>query len=366
MLYGIDISDFQAGIDLGEVRREGFDFVVVKATEGSGYASPAFDGQLAAAQGAGLIVAAYHYVTTDPVGAQVANIRSHVPPGMAVIPDVEANSGDAGNARAIVDAIRGAGYPVPLLYLPHWYWEEIGSPDLTGLPPLWSSKYPTTNPGTASGLYQNVDASYWDGYGGLGVAVLQFASSAKAANTSVDADAYLGTRDELAALLGGEELDLTPEQDQMLRDIHEQLYGDGSRGGGNPDGWPQLQPLLPGTDYAGPPKTLVDFVREVHRELCQRLPNRVDGKSTDTVAGFSANADASSWKILQQLSAMAGALTKEEADLLAAMKGFQAGQVDPAALAKALAPLLPAGVTADQIVAAFAAHLNTPTTGGTK
>ena len=45
------------------------------------------------------------------------------------------------------------------------------------------------------------------------------------------------------------------------------------------------------------------------------------------------------------------------------MKGIQTGQVDVASLAQALVPLLPPNVTADQLVAAFAAHLSTPTTG---
>lgn len=138
-----------------------------------------------------------------------------------------------------------------------------------------------------------------------------------------------------------QEADLTPEQDQMLRDIHEQLYGDGSRGGGNPDGWPQLQPLLPGTDYVGPAKTPVDFIREIHRELCQRLPNRVDGKSTDTVAGFSANSDMYGAKLLAAVTALGGAMTKEEADVVATIKGVTAGSTDVHALAAAIETALP-------------------------
>jgi hypothetical protein len=176
VLYGIDVSSFQAGIDLGEVRREGFDFVIIKATQGSGYVNPAFGAQLAGAQAAGLITAAYHYVTTDPVGAQVANIVAHIPPGLPVIPDVENGSGDAANARAVVSAIRAAGHPVPLLYLPQWYWAQIGRPDLSGLPPLWSSKYPSTRQAPTSALYEAVPQSYWVGYGNLPVSLLAAAA----------------------------------------------------------------------------------------------------------------------------------------------------------------------------------------------
>jgi len=202
-LFGIDVSNYQAGIDMGQAAREGFSFAFVKATEGSGYVNPSFAGQLAGASQAGMLVAAYHYLTTDPIGAQVANLTRVVPPGLPVIPDFEHNSGDIGNLRAFVDAVRAAGHSVPLVYVPQWYWSSIGSPDLSGLPPLWSSKYPTTNPAPASVLYQGVPQSYWNGYGGLGVAVLQFADSAQVAGRLVDASAYLGSRDQLAALLGG-------------------------------------------------------------------------------------------------------------------------------------------------------------------
>src|SRR5437764_13043570 len=104
----------------------------------------------------------------------MANLLRVVPPGLPVCVDVEKGSGDVGNAIAFMDAVRAAGHPVPLLYLPQWYWSSIGSPSLAGLPALWSSKYPTTNPAPASVLYQGVPQSYWNGYGGGNVAVLQF------------------------------------------------------------------------------------------------------------------------------------------------------------------------------------------------
>lgn len=141
-----------------------------------------------------------------------------------------------------------------------------------------------------------------------------------------------------------QEDDLTPEQDKMLRDIHEQLYGDGSRGGGNPDGWPLLPATVQGADYTGGPLTPVDFLREIHRELVQRLPNRVDGRGTDTVAGFSANADMYGYKILAAVAGLPGALAKDEADLLAAIKAVSIGSVDVQDLATAINATLPADV----------------------
>lgn len=119
--------------------------------------------------------------------------------------------------RDIVGRLRAAGYRVPLSYIPRWYWQQLGSPSLAGLPPLWSSRYPDMNGGYASEIYQRVPASYWNGYGGSKVAVLQFTSSSTVAgHTPVDANAYRGTRAQLAALLGGgaqpesEEDDMAP------------------------------------------------------------------------------------------------------------------------------------------------------------
>src|SRR5262245_7882162 len=202
--FGLDISHHQdLGLDLAQCRREGIEFVFIKATEGSSFIDPDFGANLAEARAAGQLVAAYHYVRSNAsAAAQVANVRRAVPLDVSVIPDVEAGSGDIALTRAVVDQLRAAGYEVPLLYLPRWYWQQIGSPSLAGLPPLWSSRYPDKVVGSIADEWADVPASYWAGYGGLGVAVLQFTSSARiAGHQPLDANAFNGSRAELAALL---------------------------------------------------------------------------------------------------------------------------------------------------------------------
>lgn len=214
-VFGLDISHHQdLGLDLARARREGIEFVFLKATEGSTFVDPEFKANLAEARNAGLMVAAYHYVRSSaPASAQVAHIKTVVPKGVPVIPDVEANSGSIGLTREFVARLREAGYTVPLLYLPRWYWQQIGSPPLAGLPPLWSSRYPDNVRGTIGDEWADVPAHYWNGYGGLDVAVLQFTSSAAVAgHQPLDANAYRGTRAQLAALLGGQEDDMTPDE----------------------------------------------------------------------------------------------------------------------------------------------------------
>ena len=215
-VFGLDISHHQdLGLDLAQCKREGIAFVFIKATEGNTFLDSEFATNLAEARRAGLLVAAYHYVRASAGAAlQVAWISRHVPKDVPVILDVEANSGAIALTRDLVARLKGAGYRVPLLYLPRWYWQQIGQPSLLGLPPLWSSRYPDNVVGTLADEWADVPAHYWDGYGGLPVAVLQFTSSARiAGHAPLDANAYRGTHAQLAALLGGQE-----EEDMALDD----------------------------------------------------------------------------------------------------------------------------------------------------
>lgn len=218
--FGLDISHHQdARLDLAQCAREGIEFAFLKATEGGGYEDPEFRANLLEAEAAGLLVAAYHYVrASTTAAAQVDKIRAVVPLEVPVILDVEENSGDIRLTRELVTRLEQAGYRVPLLYLPRWYWTRIGSPSLSGLPPLWSSRYPDNVVGSIADEWDDVPSSYWDGYGGRSVAVLQFTSSARiAGHQPIDANAFRGNRSELAALLGYADGPTTEEDDPMFQ-----------------------------------------------------------------------------------------------------------------------------------------------------
>lgn len=58
---GDDVSGYQSGINWGGVFRNGARFAYVKATEGTGYRSPAFNSQYEGSYRAGLIRGAYHF-----------------------------------------------------------------------------------------------------------------------------------------------------------------------------------------------------------------------------------------------------------------------------------------------------------------
>jgi lysozyme len=208
VLLGIDVHpDFQAGLDIEAVRREGFDFMAAKVSEGTTvYHSQDW---LARGKACGLLCLGYHYLRPGNELAQAwvfaGQLLAAGVPGML---DAEALSADGkaatltvGGIHRFLDAAAAAGARVPLLYLPHWYWQLMGCPDLSGLPPLWGSSYPGGR-GYATDIYEAVTPIRWAAYGGLPVAVLQFTDQATVAGQHIDANAFPGTREQLAALLG--------------------------------------------------------------------------------------------------------------------------------------------------------------------
>lgn len=68
MINGLDISHWQGQPDMGAIKRAGYDFIVLKATEGTYYQDPDFHVNRDNARAAGLIVLAYHFARNgDPV-----------------------------------------------------------------------------------------------------------------------------------------------------------------------------------------------------------------------------------------------------------------------------------------------------------
>jgi GH25 family lysozyme M1 (1,4-beta-N-acetylmuramidase) len=223
--FGVDISNHQAGLDLGRVFAEGFEYVIAKVSEGDYFRDRAWPGFRDATLAAGKVLVGYHYVTEDAAAIQADLLMSHLgDPSIPIMLDVEANSGGADNVRAVRDAIEARGGRVRLLYLPRWYWDRIGQPDLTGLPPLMSSDYGPGRAGYASAIYPGPGDRGWLPYGGLDVAVFQFSEKGAVAGTALDVDAFRGSPDDLRRLLNGDdEMSLTPEQDTMLRTVYAEL-----------------------------------------------------------------------------------------------------------------------------------------------
>ncbi|MGH3779067.1 MAG: GH25 family lysozyme, partial [Pseudonocardiaceae bacterium] len=195
---------FQAGLNIEEVRREGFDFLAAKVSQGT----TTYDSMdwLRRAKACGLLAIAYHYLEPGNEIAQAkvfaGQLRAAGVPGMvdAEYPLPNGDTLSMAGIRGFLTACRSLGASVPLIYLPFWYWGRMGSPDLTGLPGLWASSY-VTGTGYASTLAESLTPRFWAPYGGLPVAVLQFTDRGLVAGQHIDVDTFPGTRDDLVMLL---------------------------------------------------------------------------------------------------------------------------------------------------------------------
>lgn len=309
--YGIDVASFNTITDWTKVRAAGNTWAWSKATQGSGYVNPLFASQVAGGQAAGLRMGAYHF--PDPRVSVATNVARFVaaasPRGAfadgAFVPmlDMENSPADgitwsAAGANEFVlafrDQLRAAtGQQLLCVYgSESWY--------ATGFlqPSQW-----------ADGGVFLCAAQYTGQPGQLGwshprLAVHQYTDSAPTPGAQ-------GLTDR-SVLVGGYSLaDLTL----------------GSGGGF----------LMALTDAQE---------QTVYAAADALLPGQAGVRSAGSVF---LKLDA----MQQQLTAIQGALTTEEADLLAAIKALPAASVDAAAVAKALAD----GGLPTEIVAALLAVL---------
>lgn len=203
-IYGIDVSGYQANINMAQVKNEGFDFVIVKATEGDNYVNPSYASQVQNALNAGLLTMSYHFVHSADENGQVAEVERNVRKDLPVWLDSEVDgSGEYAVSVDLVARLRADGWNVVGTYFPQWFWSQIGSPDLRPLGLLWSSGYPSSSSGYASVLYPGDSAAGWNPYGGVTPTLYQFTDRASVAGLSVDSSAFRGSVSDLARLVSG-------------------------------------------------------------------------------------------------------------------------------------------------------------------
>jgi lysozyme len=266
-LYGPDTSNnnFSSTADclafLNRLPSEGFSFIEQKVSEGNYYKDPFWSVVNQWATENNFPCIGYHYVTTNDPASQARTWLANNGGKFAMF-DFEANSGDIANFWAVVNAFNAAGITVVLSYIPHWYWQQIGSPDLSKVPGLISSSY-FGRGNYASVLYPGAQGAGWQPYGGATPQIWQFTDGALIAGLSVDCNAFEGTLDQLTALLEGTTV-TQPDPvmaalnqiQAVVNDIQTQLRGPGLKG------WPQL-----GQNAAGQDLTMVDAVAAIKTKV---------------------------------------------------------------------------------------------------
>lgn len=207
ILFGIDTSYHQTGLNVGQLKPAGVAFVIARTAQAKGgpygtIKDPMYQTHKANAAAAGQLFSSYFYVGNGLTPQQNVDLHASVEPDRSVplMLDVETGSGDVAFLRQVHAAFVAAGYHVWGTYLPRWYWQQVGSPDLTGLPPLVSSRYPDNVSGSIAAEYNDTPDSYWLPYGGLGIVMIQFSSAGHVPPYAgnLDLDAFKGTRDQLA------------------------------------------------------------------------------------------------------------------------------------------------------------------------
>jgi hypothetical protein len=151
----------------------------------------------------------YHYVTLDDPTAQAANFVQ-AGGGQWVMLDHEQGSGGIDQFWAVTQAFNNAGVSVSMGYIPKWYWQQIGSPNLATLTSnqiaLVASNYsgnanldPIASYDSAGGN----NAPGWAPFGGCLPTALQFTNAAVIGGSLVDLNAYNGLGPNLNALFTG-------------------------------------------------------------------------------------------------------------------------------------------------------------------
>ena len=221
VMFGVDIHpDFQKGISIPQIAREGFGFLSVKLSEGTSNAweldTPTRPGSatwIRQGKAAGLVCLGYHYLQPNNITTQAQLFAGALKRcGVPGVVDAEAGyrlsdgtfvpTLTIGMIREFHIRLRELGANIAFLYLPKWYWQRIGSPPLDGLPALWASSYPSTQQAPASALFESVGPERWRSYGGSPVGVLQFAETALVAGRAIDANAFFGDQSSFARFVG--------------------------------------------------------------------------------------------------------------------------------------------------------------------
>ena len=148
-LNGIDISNWQRGIDLSKVP---CDFVIAKATEGIGYVDKRCDGYIQQAIKLGKPFGFYHFArpTNDPIREAeffYNNCRGYFGKGIPILDWESGNTSNVTWAKRWLDRVYQRSGVKPVIYMSEsvvnsYDWSRVANADYG----LWVAKYRDNNP----------------------------------------------------------------------------------------------------------------------------------------------------------------------------------------------------------------------------
>ena len=205
MLKGIDISKYQAGIDLSKIDT---DFVICKATEGVGYTDAKCDGFYQQAKKLGKKLGVYHYARPDLRNTAKAEaewfVRETKGYHKEAILVLDWEAGDLGNitwAKTWLDRVKELTGVKPLIYMSasvmnSYDWSSVVESDYG----LWVANY-GSNDGTAQeSAFDRHPMKYWNFY-----ALWQYTSVGRLNGYSgnLDLDYFNGSKEAWDKYAGG-------------------------------------------------------------------------------------------------------------------------------------------------------------------
>lgn len=201
-------GEYQAGISVSQIASEGYQGLIVKASEGLStlWTAPSnFEQWIAEGRANNMVVGAYHWLNSSNPVYQLEHFLRRIesvggPEGLLCCVDVEDINypPHLNQLEVFVDEfnMRTGHHPL-FIYSGNWWWSARGW-QAHDLGPLWDSHY-VDGTGYGSVLYEKVPDSWWKAsYGGWSdVTMLQFTSKARVAGQSIDASYFRGSPDEL-------------------------------------------------------------------------------------------------------------------------------------------------------------------------
>ncbi|TCD53781.1 LysM peptidoglycan-binding domain-containing protein [Alloscardovia theropitheci] len=232
-LNGIDISNWQANIDLTKIS---FDFVIAKATQGTHYVSPSCDKQIQQAKTLGKLYGVYHYAEgTDPTAEAnyfLTNIQGYLHQALLVL-DFEAGENNAWNnnpntwIKTFCDHITNQTGIKPLIYIQASALAKVANVGDYG---LWIAQYANNDP-------TGYQATPWN-EGAYNCAMRQYSSNGRFTgyNGPLDVNKFYGDAtawnkyaNPTGAATTSPQATTAPTVDieQLARDVIAGKYGDG-------------------------------------------------------------------------------------------------------------------------------------------
>lgn len=176
-MKGIDISNYQAGLDLTNARSGGIEFAICKISEGRTYTDRLFDTFYRQATACGLPIGAYVYSHATTPDAAVAEARFALellagrPMALGIFMDVETDGQMqippqqlTETVRAFCTTVEAAGYLSGVYGSEYNTWARIRPGDFPSSL-IWVAHYGKA-PVFKCDLWQRTDSGQFPGYGG--------------------------------------------------------------------------------------------------------------------------------------------------------------------------------------------------------